>query len=290
MGQAHSTKPGPTSLINFRDQNIKIKNLARSRGERRSDARRQRGLLRPSPPLAARRPPPAANPRPNPRPSALRLFQPVAAFKQREGERRSRVGKPDLDTAFPPENPASPPLATQMRDSVPSPGSPASPLSSLVPIGESKIKNNLVDRAQQLRCTVWDHHVSKIEPWFNKECNCPVIVLIHMLIQLCRLKRDCTNGDVKLSNSYAATHVLINEDAPKFIEFKESISDVQTSLRSINTISSLSQTNFIDTFSSGSMVVNTISEVYVLRQYGDYWVVAKIVEIETDKGWCYSSC
>nr|GMC71360.1 replication protein A 70 kDa DNA-binding subunit A-like [Ipomoea batatas]GMC75067.1 replication protein A 70 kDa DNA-binding subunit A-like [Ipomoea batatas] len=48
--------------------------------------------------------------------------------------------------------------------------------------------------------------------------------------------------------------------------------------------SSLSQANSLDTFSSGSMVINTISEVYALRQLGiGYWVVAKIVELEVMK-------
>nr|GMD66200.1 replication protein A 70 kDa DNA-binding subunit A-like [Ipomoea batatas] len=74
------------------------------------------------------------------------------------------------------------------------------------------------------------------------------------------------DGLVKLSSLYEATQILIKEDAPEFKKFKESLSDVQTSLRIINMNSSLSQANSLDTFSSGSMVINTISEVYALRQ------------------------
>ncbi|XP_019196181.1 PREDICTED: uncharacterized protein LOC109190185 [Ipomoea nil] len=125
-----------------------------------------------------------------------------------------------------------------------------------------------------------------MEPWFNRNYNGHVIVIM----QFCRAKRNLNSGEIKLSSSYDAPNILVNEDIPEIIEFKERLGDVHTPLRSVNTISSPSQKNTFDEFTSGSMVIYTISEVYSLRQCGDFWVVARIVEIESNRDWCYRSC
>ncbi|XP_031116690.1 uncharacterized protein LOC116020352 [Ipomoea triloba] len=121
----------------------------------------------------------------------------------------------------------------------------------------------------EMKCTVWDDHVDKVDSWVKSGYNA---------------------GETKLSSSYDATQLFINEPIPEIIEFRDRICGEKTPMRSICSISSMSAANTFDTFNTGSMIMTTISEVYEKKQYGDYWVVAKIVGIEGALDWCYNSC
>ncbi|XP_019179014.1 PREDICTED: uncharacterized protein LOC109191995 [Ipomoea nil] len=71
----------------------------------------------------------------------------------------------------------------------------------------------------QIRCTLWDDHVGKIEPFFNASSHEPMVVIL----QFCRIRRDATNGEVRLCSSYDVTQVLINQQSKEFLEFRESM-------------------------------------------------------------------
>ncbi|XP_019191695.1 PREDICTED: replication factor A protein 1-like [Ipomoea nil] len=134
----------------------------------------------------------------------------------------------------------------------------------------------------QIRCTLWDDHVGKIEPFFNASSHEPMVVIL----QFCRIRRDATNGEVRLCSSYDVTQVLINQQSKEFLEFRESLilRGVQTPMRSIESFPMMEQTQ------CNAQDMKTISEIYQTREYGDYWVAARIVAIEDSVNWYYSSC
>ncbi|XP_031120411.1 replication protein A 70 kDa DNA-binding subunit E-like [Ipomoea triloba] len=146
-----------------------------------------------------------------------------------------------------------------------------SPIEKVIAGRPSRLIDFLIEDANgdEMKCTVWDDHVDKVDSWV----------------------KSCYNtGDTKISSSYDATQIFINEDIPEIHEFRERICGEKTPLRSICSMTSLSAANTLDTFNSGSMIMSTITDVYDKKQYGDYWVVAKIVGIEGGLDWCYNSC
>ncbi|XP_031096444.1 replication protein A 70 kDa DNA-binding subunit B-like [Ipomoea triloba] len=138
----------------------------------------------------------------------------------------------------------------------------------------------------QMQCTVWDDHVSKLEPFYQSTQHDHVIILL----QFCRVKVVQNTGDIMICSSYDVTKIYINHDFPEFQEFRESLNGEQTPMRSIVSMTSMSYGSAFEDFSSGQMNVLTISDIYQNREYGDFWVVAKIVGIESSGDWFYVSC
>nr|BAF64710.1 putative transposase [Ipomoea tricolor] len=138
----------------------------------------------------------------------------------------------------------------------------------------------------QIKCTVWDDHVSKLEPFYQSTKQDPVIILL----QFCRVKVDLSTGDIKVCSSFDVTQIWVNSDFPEFQEFRDRLKGEQTPMRSIVSMSNMSYGSAFEDFSSGQMNVFTISEIYQKKEYGDFWVAAKIVGIESSWDWFYVSC
>ncbi|XP_019155194.1 PREDICTED: replication protein A 70 kDa DNA-binding subunit A-like [Ipomoea nil] len=158
-------------------------------------------------------------------------------------------------------------------------------------VGAVKLSNvenacSMIGSGEEMKCTVWDDHVDKVDSWYKKSATDPVIILI----QFRRVKTCVNTGETKISSSYDATQLFINEDIPEIIDFRESMGGKKTPMRSICSNTSLSPANTFDTFNRESMIMSTISDVYEKRPFGDYWVVAKIVGIESGLDWCYKTC
>ncbi|XP_019184027.1 PREDICTED: uncharacterized protein LOC109178931 [Ipomoea nil] len=137
----------------------------------------------------------------------------------------------------------------------------------------------------QLMCTLWDEHVSKIEAFYNSTTQEALLVLI----QFCRARVCLKSGDVKLCSSYDVTQLLFNQESPPFEEFRKSISHEQTPMRSIISQSSFKECSSYSVSLYGDIEVRTISEIYRDKEFGDFWVAARIVFID-DPEWYYASC
>ncbi|XP_019173595.1 PREDICTED: uncharacterized protein LOC109169187 [Ipomoea nil] len=137
----------------------------------------------------------------------------------------------------------------------------------------------------QLMCTLWDEHVSKIEAFYNSTSQEPLLVLV----QFCRARVCLKSGDVKICSSYDVTQLLLNQESPPFEEFRKRTSHEQTPMRSIISQSSFKEFSSYSVALSGDMEVRTISEIYRDKEFGDFWVAARIVFID-DPEWYYASC
>ncbi|XP_019153467.1 PREDICTED: uncharacterized protein LOC109149929 [Ipomoea nil] len=137
----------------------------------------------------------------------------------------------------------------------------------------------------QLMCTLWDEHVSKIEAFYNSTSQEPLLVLI----QFCRARVCLKSEDVKICSSYDVTQLLFNQESPPFEEFRKSISHEQTPVRSIISQSSFKECSSYSASLSGDMEIRTINEIYRDKEFGDFWVAARIVFID-DPEWYYASC
>ncbi|XP_019153835.1 PREDICTED: uncharacterized protein LOC109150380 [Ipomoea nil] len=137
----------------------------------------------------------------------------------------------------------------------------------------------------QLMCTLWDEHVSKIEAFYNSTSQEPLLVLI----QFCRARVCLKSGDVKICSSYDVTQLLFNQESHPFEEFRKSISHEQTPMRSIISQSSFKECSSYSVSLSADMEVRTINDIHRDKQFGDFWVAARIVFID-DPEWYYASC
>nr|GLL31315.1 uncharacterized protein LOC109173497 [Ipomoea trifida] len=68
------------------------------------------------------------------------------------------------------------------------------------------------------------------------------------------------------------------------------LSTVHNPVRSISTATVLSQSTGLFDFSSGSVVVSSISDMLVKQEDGDVYVPAEILGIEGSGRWYYISC
>ncbi|XP_019178600.1 PREDICTED: uncharacterized protein LOC109173760 [Ipomoea nil] len=122
------------------------------------------------------------------------------------------------------------------------------------------------------------------------EIHCPQEKLINgKNSRLIDFTIEDTDGDVKICSSYDVTQLLFNQESPPFEEFRKSISHEQTPMRSIISQSSFKECSSYSVSLSGDMEVRTISKIYRDKEFGDFWVAARIVFID-DPEWYYASC
>nr|GMD95059.1 replication protein A 70 kDa DNA-binding subunit D-like [Ipomoea batatas] len=136
-----------------------------------------------------------------------------------------------------------------------------SPLDKLINGRPSKLIDFVIEKLKgnQLKCTVWDQHVEKVMPFFKSDLTEAVIVLI----QMCRVKVAENTGEVKICSSYDATHLLFNQDCLEFTEFRESLCNELTPLKSMTSNSSFSYGTYsLGDQSSSNMVISTISDLF----------------------------
>ncbi|XP_031099674.1 uncharacterized protein LOC116003874 [Ipomoea triloba] len=120
-----------------------------------------------------------------------------------------------------------------------------SPIEKVIGGRPSRLIDFLIEDANgdEMKCTVWDDHVDKVDSCLFLKA-----------------------GETKISSSYDATQIFINEDIPEIHEFRERICGEKTPLRSICSMTSLSTANTLDTFNISSMIMSTITDVYDKKQ------------------------
>ncbi|XP_019151976.1 PREDICTED: replication protein A 70 kDa DNA-binding subunit D-like [Ipomoea nil] len=138
----------------------------------------------------------------------------------------------------------------------------------------------------QLGCTVWDDHVNKVEVYYNSATEEPLLVLI----QFCRARTCLKSGDIKICSSYDVTQLLFNQQSPEFMQFRESLCLEQTPMRSIVSQSSFNPGSSYTVSLKDDLQLRTLTEVYAKKEFGEFWVAARIIFIDCDGEWYYPSC
>nr|GMD36665.1 replication protein A 70 kDa DNA-binding subunit D-like [Ipomoea batatas] len=161
-----------------------------------------------------------------------------------------------------------------------------SPLDKIIDGKTSRLIDFIIEDGQynRIRCTVWDDHVQAVVQYYNKVVEGPLIVLI----QMCRT--TVKSGEVRISSSYDATKLWFNHDSPEFSDFKKSLRDIQTPVKSISSTSMLSRGNVANDLRDGVIQVHSIAELYENTEIGEFWVAGKITGIETTGDWFFKSC
>ncbi|KAH6783151.1 hypothetical protein C2S52_008110 [Perilla frutescens var. hirtella] len=141
-------------------------------------------------------------------------------------------------------------------------------------------------RGQYITCTLWSEAVAQINDAFQDKSNHPLIIVL----QLARAK--IFHGEIRVSNTYNITKMLLNEDIPEVHDFKNSLrenSEVSKAI-SVSALSGSSISNIDDDLTSGHHTLVNTKSLHLKNKAGTYWIYGKIESVGLDGTWYYISC
>ncbi|XP_019225412.1 PREDICTED: replication protein A 70 kDa DNA-binding subunit A-like [Nicotiana attenuata] len=111
--------------------------------------------------------------------------------------------------------------------------------------------------------------VDQIQHHLNESADEPLIVVFQ------HMKPQKYRGDYSVRSCWYQTKIWINSTLPQSIEFKSS-SQQSYSVR--------------DELDKGIALFKTIRDLVQCMQESSYWIAAKLVNLELDRGWSYLAC
>ncbi|XP_070015408.1 replication protein A 70 kDa DNA-binding subunit B-like isoform X1 [Nicotiana sylvestris] len=108
-------------------------------------------------------------------------------------------------------------------------------------------------------------------------------------MQLVRAHRFREQYSVR--NTWHASKLWINSNLPQVVDFcSRMVSVRRESSQRITQISSQKTHSVANKLASGSIEVKNVEDLSDCNHLGNYWVVATIIHVELDRGWCYLAC
>nr|GMD48628.1 replication protein A 70 kDa DNA-binding subunit B-like [Ipomoea batatas] len=102
--------------------------------------------------------------------------------------------------------------------------------------------------------------------------------------------RGNVDGEVRISSSFNATKLWFNHKCPQFYAFVESLPSLCTPIRRIDSSSRLSIVKKDFGSSSSQIEITTLQHVYARQEAVDFWIVGKILGVESLEERYYVSC
>nr|XP_016509097.1 PREDICTED: replication protein A 70 kDa DNA-binding subunit A-like isoform X3 [Nicotiana tabacum] len=139
----------------------------------------------------------------------------------------------------------------------------------------------LEDDQNRIMATLWSELVDQIQHHLNESADEPLIVVFpHMKPQKYRV-RSC----------WYQTKIWINSTLPQSIEFKSRLlAPRQSNIERIIRTSSQQSYSVRDELDKGIVLFKTIRDLVQCTQESSYWIAAKLVNLELDRGWSYLAC
>ncbi|KAL6512819.1 hypothetical protein OROMI_034663 [Orobanche minor] len=134
----------------------------------------------------------------------------------------------------------------------------------------------------QITCSVWEEYMENLLPILERERNGPIIIAL----QFARAKR--VRGEIKISNTYHVTKLIVNGDDAEFKQFRERLNDQGQG--SINKVMSLTYYEIFDVFAQGNAKVRSLAYLSQMKEDNEYSIDATIVDIETTNDHWYLAC
>ncbi|KAH0665029.1 hypothetical protein KY285_026235 [Solanum tuberosum] len=124
-----------------------------------------------------------------------------------------------------------------------------------------------------------------IKPYLNESNDKPIVVVIQ-LIRSHRFK-----DQISVKNTWHASKLYINSSLPQVDEFSSRIKFVPgESSQRLTQISSQRNQSIATELASGSVTVHEIEKLIDCRHQENYYIVAKIIHLEIDRGWSFLAC
>ncbi|KAG5605730.1 hypothetical protein H5410_027222 [Solanum commersonii] len=165
--------------------------------------------------------------------------------------------------------------------------------------------HNSMNRNKNISTTFWGDFVDHIKPYLNESNDKPIVVVM----QLIRSHRF--RDQISVKNTWHAFKLYINSSLPQVDEFSSRIrfvpgessqrltqissqrnQSIATELASRSvTVHEIEKNQSIATeLASGSVTVHEIEKLIDCRHQENYYIVAKIIHLEIDRGWSFLAC
>ncbi|XP_019267591.1 PREDICTED: replication protein A 70 kDa DNA-binding subunit A-like [Nicotiana attenuata] len=141
------------------------------------------------------------------------------------------------------------------------------------------------DQRNRIVATLWSELVDQIQLHLNESTDEPLIVVFqHMKTQKFR-------GNYSVRSCWYQTKIWINSTLPQSIDFKSRLLGArQSNIERITQTSSQQSYSVRDELDKGIVLFKTIRDLVQCTQECSYWIAAKLVNLELDRGWLYLAC
>ncbi|XP_070038381.1 replication protein A 70 kDa DNA-binding subunit B-like isoform X1 [Nicotiana tomentosiformis] len=141
------------------------------------------------------------------------------------------------------------------------------------------------DQRNKILATLWSELVDQIQHYLNESTDEPLIVVFqHMKAQKFR-------GNYSVRSCWYQTKIWINSTLPQSIDFKSRLLAArQSNFERITQISSQQSYSVRDELDKGIVLFKTIRDLVQCTQECSYWIAAKLINLELDRGWSYLAC
>ncbi|KAL3618005.1 hypothetical protein CASFOL_038326 [Castilleja foliolosa] len=137
----------------------------------------------------------------------------------------------------------------------------------------------------QISCSLWGDYMNELLSVLEQEIEKPVIVII----QLGKINRFRYSAELKVSNTFYVSKVIVNGTQEIFQNFRQRLGDREI-VRARQLMSDETNEIYQD-FASGKAKVRSIKFLNGLKDKGlDYWVVGTVIDIMSPKGCWYLAC
>ncbi|KAL3652538.1 hypothetical protein CASFOL_002219 [Castilleja foliolosa] len=137
----------------------------------------------------------------------------------------------------------------------------------------------------QISCNLWGDYMNELLSVLEQEIEKPIIVII----QLGKINRFRYSAELKVSNTFHVSKVIVNETQEIFQNFRQRLGDREIA-RARQLMSDETNEIYQD-FASGKAKVRSIKYLNGLKDKGlDYWVVGTVIDIMSPKGCWYLAC
>ncbi|XP_070004394.1 uncharacterized protein [Nicotiana sylvestris] len=141
------------------------------------------------------------------------------------------------------------------------------------------------DKRNMISATLWSELVDQIQPHSNASTANPLIVVLQLM------KAQKYRGNYSVRSCWYASKIWINPTFPQFIDFKSTLdAALQSNYESLTQTSSQQSYSIRDELAKGIVLVKTIGDLVQCIQECNYWIAAKLVNLELQRGWSYLGC
>ncbi|KAK6138097.1 hypothetical protein DH2020_028161 [Rehmannia glutinosa] len=130
----------------------------------------------------------------------------------------------------------------------------------------------------RITCTLWENYAEQIKPHLEQELFEPLVIILQMG------RAKVFKGQVKVSNTFHVTKLLVNSKVAEIQEFKKS----NNPTFSISHVSLPSARTAKDELEAPDASVKTVDYLYDCEKAGSFWICARVVSISED--WWYLAC
>ncbi|XP_019237421.1 PREDICTED: uncharacterized protein LOC109217615 [Nicotiana attenuata] len=141
------------------------------------------------------------------------------------------------------------------------------------------------DQRNRITATLWSELVDHIQPYLNGAIDESLIVVLQFM------KPQKFRGNYSVRSCWYSTKLRINSTLPQYVEFKSRlVATCPSNCERITQTSSQQSYSVRDELAKVIISFKTITDLVQCGEECTYWIAAKLVNLELERGWSYLAC